>query len=115
MFKKIICALFVFVSSNVSADIVTKSNSKVLTVGSFTSADNNGTFIFTLSPAWPECPNGFWFSMSDPGFAGNVSMLISAHKAQTSLYIAADTSLQWSSAQPISIPFSCKPIFIFTQ
>ncbi|NQZ10597.1 MAG: hypothetical protein HRT35_25885 [Algicola sp.] len=51
--------------------------------------------IFRLSDPVANCDDGYWLKKSDPGFGANLSMLLAAYQAKTTVRIYGEPSIRW--------------------
>jgi hypothetical protein len=66
--------------------------------------EGDGDVIFRVSDPAENCDNGCWLTKSDPGFGANLSMLLAAYQAKTTVKIHGDPAIRW----PLSNVKYCK-------
>ncbi|MEZ9526794.1 hypothetical protein [Enterovibrio norvegicus] len=84
-----------FSSLAINSDYVGSSTSTIVIVNSY-SEYGGGDVYFTLASPADECPNGYWMRKTDPGFQANLSMVIAAYQAKSSVRIYGLPDEMWS-------------------
>ena len=91
-----ILVLLLFFSS-IANGAIQSTTSKIDTIGTY-STFGNGDVVFQLDTQTTGCEGGFWLRESDPGFNSNLSLLLSAFHADTTLSLAAHTDQLWTGS-----------------
>jgi hypothetical protein len=58
----------------------------------------NGDVSFGVENPLPQCNGGFWLRKTDPGFASNLSALLSAYHARSTVMIFAHPDQLWGGS-----------------
>ncbi len=59
-----------------------------------------GDVYFTINDPIAECSKGYWFRKTDPGFEANLSMLLAAYHASSTVVIYGLPDEPWSGTSP---------------
>ncbi|GAB6263551.1 hypothetical protein [Photobacterium sp. R1] len=58
-----------------------------------------GDVVFKLASPESSCPGGYWLRKTDPGFQANLSMVIAAYQAKTSVVSYGLPDEIWSGSE----------------
>lgn len=96
--KEIIFLLALFiVPGALAANLESSGLSKIYTLTSFSSY-GNGDVAVRLDSNGEVCTNGYYINKSDVGFDANLSMLLSAYHAGSSVIVRGHTDQLWSGS-----------------
>jgi hypothetical protein len=93
--NRIIFAMALGVAFLSDADAVDYVGSGVTKVSFITSYNGNGDVMLKLESPIEACAKGYWLNVSDIGFQSNMSMLIAAFQANTTVRLYGLPSQDW--------------------
>lgn len=77
-----------------ASTISTSTVTQLIRLTSYNQFDGGDVTLEVSNPP-AACPDGYWLNKSDAGFSANLSMLIAAYEAKTTLTISALPDQLW--------------------
>lgn len=108
--KKALLSLCAFYAFSAQAIQVDTGATTIKMVNSFSNYGAGDVIFSTANSGTTECPV-FWITKTDPGFQANLSMIIAAYHAKTSVTVVGITDFPWSG----TTEKSCKLYYIQYQ
>ena len=81
----------IFLVNNVLATTITSTT----TISYVASYSSNEWVIFKVAAPISECSDGYWIAKSDIGFQSNVSMILAAYAAKSTVVVDAFIDKPW--------------------
>lgn len=93
----ILTVIFIVFSPFVNADIKGSGITIIKTIVSFSEYGGGDVVLKTVNTE-PSCANGYWLKKSDPGFEVNMSILLSAYHAKSSVILRGHDNQIWGGS-----------------
>ncbi|WP_330960985.1 hypothetical protein [Photobacterium sp. 53610] len=94
----LVFGLMSFHSYAVNQNYIGSTVSTIKEVTSY-SEYGDGDVVFKLASPEATCPSGYWLRKTDPGFQANLSMVIAAYQAKTSVMAFGLPDEIWSGSK----------------
>lgn len=86
--------LFLLFSFGAQASLVNTGATTIKNITTFTDYGAGDIIIATANSGTTECPV-YWMTKADPGFQANLSLIIAAYHAKSTIAIDGHTELRW--------------------